>query len=97
MFVFATSAASNELSIRSKSALSLFWKLRFHDLQKPWPSTRVNADGGGGAAADADADAEDDDGEGCGICLPFTTRCLDGDGIVAKNGRFVSRCVCGCT
>jgi ABC-type phosphate transport system substrate-binding protein len=61
VFVFATSAASNELSIRSSSALSLFWKLRFHDLQKPWPSTRVNADGGGGGAA---ADADDNVGDG---------------------------------
>ena len=67
--------------------MSLFWKLRFHDLQKPWPSTRVNADdgGGGGAAAGADVDAEDDDGGDDGICLPFTTRCLDGDGIVANK------------
>jgi hypothetical protein len=34
-FVFATSAASNELSIRSNNAVSLFWKLRFHDRQNP--------------------------------------------------------------
>ena len=94
-FVFATSAASNELSIRSNNAVSLFWKLRFHDRQNPWPSTLVNnEDGGGGraVAASVDVDAEDDDGEGWddGVCVLFTTRYFDGDGIVAKNGTTVT-------